>query len=267
MNINADKIIELLEIKHSKDVFVSECKVGPSQGHMCPRMDGWAMRKSWANPSFIGYEVKVSRGDFVQDQKWRVYLKYCNQFYFVCPTGLIKKEELPNDTGLIYLSKTGSKLFIKKIAPHREVSIPVELFMYILMARTEITASQFTGYRGSENKLAWWKDWLAKKDENKIVGWNVSKKIQQLIEKRIDDVESKNAQLSEEISKLQEVKKLCGDLGIKLDMGWRFTQHLKDRIDMIKGKGYIDDIDNAIKNLTQIKESFNICEASGAIVP
>lgn len=50
-----------------------------------------------------GYEIKVSRQDFLTDKKWQEYLPYCNQFYFVVPKGLILPEELPPEIGLIYI--------------------------------------------------------------------------------------------------------------------------------------------------------------------
>lgn len=49
----------------------------------------------------MGIEIKVSRQDFLSDKKWREYLPYCSRFYFIAPVGIIKKEELPKDIGLI----------------------------------------------------------------------------------------------------------------------------------------------------------------------
>lgn len=48
-----------------------------------------------------GYEIKISRADFLADKKWQEYLKYCTFFYFIAPEGIIKKEELPENVGLI----------------------------------------------------------------------------------------------------------------------------------------------------------------------
>ncbi len=50
-----------------------------------------------------GFEFKTSRNDFLSDKKWEKYLKYCNTFSFICPTGVIKKEEVPKGIGLVYL--------------------------------------------------------------------------------------------------------------------------------------------------------------------
>lgn len=64
--ITAKAILELLRAKHAEDVFVPECKTGPSQGHDHSRFDAWVMKKSWANAATIGYEIKVSRSDFLR---------------------------------------------------------------------------------------------------------------------------------------------------------------------------------------------------------
>lgn len=56
-------------------------------------------------------EVKVSRGDFLSDKKkpFRQHpqLGVGRNRYYCCPTGLIKKEELPEGWGLIYIDEAG----------------------------------------------------------------------------------------------------------------------------------------------------------------
>ena len=112
----AADIAQLLAAKHADDVFVTECKDGPStSGHI--KLDAWAMRRSWAHPSFIGYEIKVSRSDFVGDTKWPQYLGVCNEFYFVCPAGIIRSEELSPEAGLLQIVSTGTRLLTKKRLP------------------------------------------------------------------------------------------------------------------------------------------------------
>jgi len=63
------------------------------------RIDAYQFNR-W-NKQAIGYEIKLSRTDFLNDKKWEKYLKYCTKFYFVAPKGIIKKEELPNKIGLV----------------------------------------------------------------------------------------------------------------------------------------------------------------------
>jgi len=63
--MTAKDIIKILSHKHRDDVFVTECKNGPSnRGYL--RLDAWVMARSWARPKVTGYEVKVSRSDFLQ---------------------------------------------------------------------------------------------------------------------------------------------------------------------------------------------------------
>ena len=48
-----------------------------------------------------GYEVKVQRRDFLRDEKWHLYLRFVNYFYFVVPQGLIRGRELPDEVWLL----------------------------------------------------------------------------------------------------------------------------------------------------------------------
>lgn len=104
---STDIKLALKEFHNGKpSYFITECKTCSTyfpdlQGLL--KFDGLAITKSYTKPNIIGYEIKVSRNDFLQDNKWHLYLQYCNEFYFVVPKGLVKKEELPDHVGLIYL--------------------------------------------------------------------------------------------------------------------------------------------------------------------
>lgn len=82
------------------------------------------------NPSYTRFlvdifEVKVTRADFLSDirtEKWKGYLEHCNRFYFAAPKGIIKREDLPEEAGLIVF---GEKGWVTIKAPRkREVDIP-----------------------------------------------------------------------------------------------------------------------------------------------
>lgn len=51
------------------------------------------------------YEVKSCRQDFTSDNKFEKYLKFCTNFGFVAPEGVIKKSELPKKVGLVEIKK------------------------------------------------------------------------------------------------------------------------------------------------------------------
>lgn len=68
-----------------------------------------------------GFEIKLTRADFLQDKKWERYLPYCNYFSFVAPKGVIQKEELPDKIGLIEV------FFAEKLWATEEVRITSEI--------------------------------------------------------------------------------------------------------------------------------------------
>lgn len=139
-NVKAHHIKHALAKKHENigDFFLTEVKNGPT--HFATElliMDALAIKKSWANPLFQGYEIKVSRQDFLNDNKWHGYLNYCHRFSFVCPTGLIAPEELPDEIGLIYYNAEKGTLYTKRKAVHRSIELSADLMYYIIMSRMD----------------------------------------------------------------------------------------------------------------------------------
>ena len=53
----------------------------------------------------MGFEIKVSRADFIQDAKWQNYSRFCSSLSLACPSGLIKPEEIPSPFGLLWVEK------------------------------------------------------------------------------------------------------------------------------------------------------------------
>jgi hypothetical protein len=100
-------------------------------------MDAVAIKKSWVHPLVTVYEVKVSRNDFLRDDKWPQYLAYCNRFYFACPSGLIEEKDIDDPrVGLIWVNDKGNCI-TKKSIPSRAVDIPAEFYQYILFSRID----------------------------------------------------------------------------------------------------------------------------------
>ena len=137
--MTADIILQALKNRHWKDVFIPECKTGPTWFNPAlRRMDAWVMRRSWTRFATIAYEIKVSRGDFLADTKWREYLPYCHELYFICPWGLIKPDEINGDAGLCWVSKNGQRIYTRKCVEQRDIEIPIEMLIHIVMSRTII---------------------------------------------------------------------------------------------------------------------------------
>ncbi len=144
-DVSAQEISRCLSEKHKKtgDLYFDECKNGSTwfaKGEQL-RLDGWAMNKSYAQPTYTGYEIKVDRNDFVRDEKWERYLPYCHRFYFVYPRGLIKMNEITDpNVGLIYYNRDSpvQKLRTVKTCHKRKIDTPpAEFFQYLLFSRVD----------------------------------------------------------------------------------------------------------------------------------
>lgn len=198
----ARRIVDLLSIRHRKDVFCRELTIGPADRGWS-RMDAWAMRCSYTKPIMWAYEVKTTRSDFVNDTKWRPYLTVCNAFYFVAPSGIIDPLELPEEAGLIVPSKNLTRLYTKKKAPERTVTID-QWFWRALLIR---------GWGGTgEEGLNYWRFWLAQKAEKREIGYRVAGALSQ----RLVKAELRTHRLEKENARLAKVAAFCEAHGINI---------------------------------------------------
>ena len=110
------EILKALRAWHkiSGSLFFQHVKTGASFSGQLRILDGLHVRIAWSKPVFEGYEVKVSRSDFLRDTKYTEYLPYCTHFSFVVPDKLIRKDELPDHIGLIYYKEDGSLRTVRK---------------------------------------------------------------------------------------------------------------------------------------------------------
>lgn len=141
-NVSASGLLAALAERHKLDVFVPECKNGPTSQGNHRRMDAWVMLKTWSPVTMIGYEIKVSRSDWRRDQKLDEYAGLCHLLNIVAPKGVVPIEELPEGVGLLELAGTGTgqRLITKRRASRREIDVPSALLIYVLMSRTTIDA-------------------------------------------------------------------------------------------------------------------------------
>ncbi len=248
-NLSSEQLLEALAVKHSKDVFVPECKTGPTHYSHVQRLDAWVMRKSWAHPCAIGYEIKVSRSDFLADNKWPYYLDYCNEFSFVVAPGVCEPSEMMEGVGLLVASKNGSRLYTKRKAAFRDIEIPGDIFRYILMARAGI--DEFA----TETTAEYWRRWLTEKEEDQHLGHRVSKRIQELVSTRITTVETKNRQLKNTNDALQATQAIFDELGIIETWRYGLKEKIQGAIAKAGGGQLVEEINRAVSSLEKLKES------------
>lgn len=170
--MTAKQVLALLEARHSKDIFVSEVTLGAQ--YRARRMDAWAFKPSWTERGVItGYEIKVTRSDFLADDKFQEYLGACHAFYFVTAPDVMQRDEVPPDAGLIVASKNCKRLHTVKRAPHRTNEIPEKVWRRVLM---KLRYSEF-GMPDHKPTADDWRKWLQDKTTNAEIGRTVSQYI------------------------------------------------------------------------------------------
>lgn len=253
--IRADEIKHALSKRHCDDFFITEVKTGSTwftEGML--KFDAYAIKKSWTNPCLYGYEIKVSRNDFLQDNKWPGYLPYCNRFSFVCPTGLIKPEELPDEVGLVYYNSEKKTLYTKRAARHRIIEYPNDLFLYIIMNRLDSDRHPFYDNEREEyikaylqNRLSKWD--LGKKFNSKLVS-DLTK-----AEREIDGLKYEVSRLKRDSEILDRILTIIKEYGIEI---WYWNNKWEDELrTLLKSKmpkKMIDLAQEMRNNIDQILE-------------
>lgn len=254
--VTAKEIKEALADYNPKDFFLTECKTCSTyfpdpQGML--KFDGVGIRKSYTRPCITGYEIKVSREDFERDFKWHLYLNYCNEFYFVCPAGLLKKEELPDNVGLIWYYPDSKKLMVRKKALWREIEEPVGMYRYIIISRLDRERIPFYEDR-AEYARDYLADKLAKERLGREFGSRLAKDLTETQERLDSLAESEKqcglAEQMKEIMKKHGVGKCCyttEDWAQALDMALR--NHYPEELDEV-----IRHIQIAAEKLSRIEE-------------
>lgn len=232
--------------------FLTECKTCSTyfpdpQGLLI--FDGLAITKSYTKPNIIGYEIKVARNDFTRDNKWHLYLQYCNEFYFVCPKGLIVKDELPDNVGLIWYDPDAKQILrtVKK-AQYRNIDEPVGLYKYIIYSRLDEDRIPFY-----EDKAEYVRDYLEDRKDKKYIGSTLGSKMAKELEAaytELDRVKGKK----EAVDRWEKVEKLLRKYDI-IGWGWR-----KD------DNGWLEDLEQALKSGSQCRELGSIKDSLQRVI-
>src|SRR3990172_4981 len=233
--ITSGKIISILEKKHSKDVFVPECKNGETWGARdLLKLDAWVLVRTYSPLITIGYEIKCSRADFEADQKWTSYLDLCHQFYFVCPAGLIRATDLPSNIGLIWASK--DKLHTKHKAERRQPDIEKmnRLLIYVLMSRSKIVADMNAVHAPDpKTRLEYIRDSIADATARKELSYIVKGHIREVSEA----LHKKESKLTFREQDMKRFEKQLAKLGITWNSdshNWQDTEKVSQSIDKLK---------------------------------
>lgn len=222
--VTSTDIKRALADKHWKDFFLTEVKSGSSwftsRGDM-KILDALAIRKSWTSPCFTGYEVKVSRGDFLRDAKFYTYEELCNCLYIVCPKGMIERTELPESVGLMYYDPEKKTITTKKKAIYRKIEYSPDLLLYIIYSRLDSDRYPFFS-----DKREYCETYLAGKADNRELAHAIKTKLVEdnvRLEKEIEELSGFKRQYAayQEITRVLQKHQIygwrSGDIAAELD--------------------------------------------------
>jgi hypothetical protein len=186
------------------------------------------MPRRWSPLKTIGYEIKVSRQDFLNDDKWHEYLGFVNELWFACPWELIKPDEIPPGVGLLWMN-AGGRLVRKKKAVRQKMTAEMKMPMaYILMSRANIVPPRVFGTNPDpEPTEDDWRQWLAGAETNRPI----MRLIEDELERRVQSVYDENADLKRQISRVEAVKEKLRSLGIDPNIS---VWSIEDRIEELR---------------------------------
>ena len=223
--LRADEVLLALSRRHAQDLWLTEVKTGPTwtaavgQLH---RIDGIAIKRSWTAPCITGYEVKISRQDWVRDEKWHAALPDCHAFYCACPPDLIQPEELPAEVGLIWVL-AGGRVSVRRKAVRRDVDLSPLLLYHIVISRTEPDRHPF--FSGTREAL---EAWVADKKARQGLGIRVRGHISDVVAKaedRAEAAEREASRLREDAQKWRRTSEILAAAGHDMRWGgWRWEE-------------------------------------------
>jgi hypothetical protein len=252
--IDAPALIQMLATRHSADVFVPECKDGPTQTRAHRRIDAWVLLKTWSPITTIGYEVKVSVSDWRRDNKLHDYMPLCHLLYVVAPKGVVPHQELPAGVGLMEPVGDAGRLQIRRKAARREVTLPSELMVYVLMCRAKITRETNEWHPEDRNwRTTQLRQWVEEKDSRRGLSFAVSQKIRDSFEHQQLELEAERRRHDE----LETIRARIVELGFdpsKPINTWQVRDRL-NRLSAIIDNFTLTDIRQTAKSLTKVAEA------------
>lgn len=214
-------ICRALRTRHAEDIFAMEVTVAEGSR----RLDAVAIPCSWSQPRLIGYEIKVSRADFLRDHKWEKYLESCKELIWVTCPGVVKDlSEIPEACGWQEISKNGARLMTKKKAPTHQIKVEKEARLYKLLLMRNM---------GAEDPAVFWERWLAEKRENRKLGRIGRFEIAATVADRLRLAERRQKDLDERLKRMENVERTLRELGVdpdKSSTSWQLERQVKTAI-------------------------------------
>jgi hypothetical protein len=251
-------VLDLLRVRHKKDVIIPECPTGPQEAENYGRLDLLAIRRSWRNACIDGYEIKVARSDWLNDDtagKWRRYLPYCNRLWLVAPAGVIPTTEVPEGVGLLHLTSTGTRLIRRVQARRREMTPEAEarLLWAIIINRVGASVLSASGQPLTrEQRMAEWQRMLEKR---RLLAYAVRGRIRELLDEAEERIWAAESRARDAERRVRVIDEYLRSIGIDPEQGaWQIRAQLEDLVEQRDLVQLVTRLEAAKRAIEQVEE-------------
>jgi hypothetical protein len=248
--ITSYDVKKALQIHCYKDFFITEVKSGPTQidQYELKILDAMSIAKSWVHPCVKGFEVKVSRSDFLRDPKWYTYFPLVNEFYMVCPERMIEREEIPTTCGLLWYRPHSKTIVTKQKATYTGGQPTADMLMYVIMNKLDSDRTPFFSLKAEQIS-----EYLRCKEDKKHIGYILSTKMAQRVaelEEKLHNYEEFESDAKRVRSVLDEIDKVLKKHGTTYWSSYRDDGRAQ-KIEELLTKPYPKELDTVASGLHQ----------------
>jgi len=221
-----------------REMFFAGVNLGPA-GHGLRTMDAIWFRKSWTRPRITGFEVKISRSDFLRDDKWPEYAAVC----------VLSRNEIPGTAGLMVYNPESGALSVQKGAPHTDRELDQWLLMYLVMSKTE---PKWHPFYSSEREYL--EAWVDDKADRKALGRMVGTRLAL----RLEDLEIENDRLKRDVERLRETSRAYNEIVgvLRKERGWRYGTSAVDQFKRLLAEPIpLAELDEIERGLQQVQRA------------
>lgn len=242
--------------KSGKAGFWPEITVPAPDGDL--RLDGVELEWSYSNMWVHGFEIKVSRSDWLRDAKYERYRKYCDTLTVVCPKGLIGRDEIPGDIGLMWYDPDKNMLRYKR-KPGYDTTDKDTSILKDRLLRSIVKSVWYDSSVSRYGRYDTAKDYLDQKATMKGVGRALGSKMARRLQALEEQCEPTRRQRTEAKAKAyDQLVRLLYDSGYQQIDPWSTPEHIDSALTelrvALKNTIPVELLDNALgQTINQLK--------------
>jgi len=214
-------------------------------------LDGWALLPTWSPLTAIGYEIKVSRSDWLQDQKFEEYRGCCHLFLVVAPPKVVAASEMPAGVGLLEpVGQGDGQRLVMRVKPVRQEADFAKLsrlMAHALMWKKGIGGSS---QARRERQIAYWQSLVDQRERGHTLGREVKGRIRDTIRELLSAAQTAESRANT----LQWAAEVFDSLGIRPGYDrWSTERNITQALGSQR-ENLLRDIDQGVAALRRLRD-------------